>query len=244
MNEADLIIARRRWLLTSGAAAAGLMISSPSLPAAARQRSAAKSSQKESPEDQVSPAEDLMREHGVLKRVLLIYREIMRRMDARQDFPADVLAESAGLIRRFIEDYHEKLEEDYLFSRFRKANQLVDLVNTLYAQHQKGRVLTDVTIRLASASALKDAAERQKLRDSLQLFVHMYEPHEAREDTVLFPAFRKLVSEHEYASLGEDFERKENQLFGGEGFEKNVDAVAGLEKRLGIYDLAGFTPKV
>jgi hypothetical protein len=40
------------------------------------------------------------------------------------------------------------------------------------------------------------------------------------------------------------FEPKENQLFGGEGFEKNVDKVAALEKRLGIYDLAQFTPDV
>ena len=29
-----------------------------------------------------------------------------------------------------------------------------------------------------------------------------------------------------------------------EGFEKNVDQVAELEKRLGIYDLTHFTPQV
>jgi hypothetical protein len=79
---------------------------------------------KEESEVEVSPAEDLMREHGVLKRLLLIYREVMRRIDAHQDFPPDALADSAKLIRRFVEDYYEKLEEAYLFPRFRKANQL------------------------------------------------------------------------------------------------------------------------
>jgi len=44
--------------------------------------------------------------------------------------------------------------------------------------------------------------------------------------------------------LGEEFEKKENQLFHGDGFEKNVAAVAKLEKELGIYDLAQFTPAV
>ncbi len=34
----------------------------------------------------------------------------------------------------------------------------------------------------------------------------MYRPHEAREDTILFPALRKLVSKNEYHSLGEKFE--------------------------------------
>lgn len=67
---------------------------------------------------------------------------------------------------------------------------------------------------------------------------------EARDDTVLFPEFRKIVSKHEYDAPGEEFEKKENELFHGEGFEKNVDAVAKLEKQLGIYDLAQFTPSV
>jgi hemerythrin-like domain-containing protein len=72
----------------------------------------------------------------------------------------------------------------------------------------------------------------------------MYNPHEAREDTVLFPAFRKLVSANEYASLGEDFERKEHELFGEDGFEMMLDKVASLEKKLGVYELAQFTPRL
>ena len=78
----------------------------------------------------------------------------------------------------------------------------------------------------------------------MEQFIRMYNPHEAREDTVLFPAFRKIVSKNEYDSLGEDFEKKEDQLFGEEGFEKMVDKVAGIEKAMGIYDLGQFTPKV
>ena len=199
---------------------------------------------KKEEEEEVSPAEDLMREHGVLKRVLLIYRNIIERIDARRDYPPDVVMSSARLIRAFVEDYHEKLEEDYLFPRFKKANRLVQLVDVLKEQHQKGRILTDKTMQLATASAMKDAGQRADLRNALHLFVRMYEPHEAREDTVLFPAFHKLVSQHEYDALGEDFEKKENELFHGDGFEKNVDAVANLEKQLGIYDLAQFTPHV
>ena len=72
----------------------------------------------------------------------------------------------------------------------------------------------------------------------------MYNPHEAREDTVLFPAFRGIVSANEFAALGEDFEKKEHELFGADGFEKVVDQVAEIEKKLGIYELAQFTPKI
>jgi len=66
-----------------------------------------------------------------LNRVLLIYEEALRRLDARQEQPAKALAGAAGIIRRFIEDYHEKLEEENLFPRFEKAGKLVDLVAVL-----------------------------------------------------------------------------------------------------------------
>ncbi len=76
----------------------------------------------------------------------------------------------------------------------------------------------------------------------MRLFIRMYRPHEAREDTVLFPALHQLISRNEWDSLGDDFEKREHQLFGKEGFEGMVEKVAGLEKSAGLYDLAQFTP--
>jgi hypothetical protein len=71
----------------------------------------------------------------------------------------------------------------------------------------------------------------------------MYRPHEAREDTVLFPALHEIVSAHEFDALGDHFEKKEHELFGKEGFEGMVVKVGELEKQLGIYDRAKFTLK-
>src|ERR1700692_1535658 len=96
---------------------------------------------------------------------------------------------------------------------------------------------------LAAVATLKYVSDTDKLADALRTFLRMYRPHEAREDTVLFPIFRSIVSPHEYDALGEDFEKKEDELFGEDGFFKGVDQVAALEKKLGIYDLAQFTPK-
>jgi len=65
-----------------------------------------------------------------------------------------------------------------------------------------------------------------------------------REDTILFPAFRKIVSHHEYDSLGEEFESNEHKLFGKDGFETMVGKVEAIEKSLSIYELSQFTPQV
>jgi len=117
------------------------------------------------------------------------------------------------------------------------------LVDTLQTQHKAGRDLTAQIRELAATASLKYVSDTQKLADAIRAFLRMYRPHEAREDTVLFPAFRSLVSKHEYAALGEQFEKKEDELFGEDGFFKVVDQVAQLEKKLGLYDLAQFTPR-
>ncbi len=185
----------------------------------------------------VSPPEDLMQEHGLLKRVLLIYDNCRMHLMNKTSFPVEAIKDSANIIRTFVEDYHEKQEENYLFPRFRKANQLTALVDVLYQQHQAGRRVTDEIKQLSGRSNRTDT-ENQKLIQLLYAFNMMYNPHEAREDTVLFPTFRKIVSKHEYDSLGEEFENNEHKLFGEDGFETMVNKVADIEKSLGIYELS------
>src|SRR5690242_10262177 len=142
----------------------------------------AEQKQKGKGEEEVSTNEDLMREHGVLKRVLLVYEEVSRRIRAKSDFPPQTVTDSAKIIRDFIENYHEKLEEDYLFPRFRKAGKLVELVDLLLAQHQAGRRVTERI--LATVPALKTEQDREQLAGGLHAFVRMFAPHVAREGRV------------------------------------------------------------
>ena len=110
------------------------------------------------------------------------------------------------------------------------------------SHEQTGRVLTSDIRKLTTPAAGPNAAERARLQERLHAFVRMYAPHAAREDTVLFPAFKTLVSPKEYDALGDEFEQVEQRMFGQGGFEKNVAEVAALEKHIGVYDLAQFTP--
>lgn len=192
-------------------------------------------------EEEVTPTEDLMREHGVLERVLLVYEAAQARLAAGDPAPLVPLASAADLMRRFVEDYHEKLEEQFLFPRFEAAGRHLDLVATLRQQHRRGRELTDA-IRQASGGASQDAlAPEGRLQRALLGYVRMMRPHAAREDTIVFPAFRELVRGQEFLELGEQFEAQEHALFGEDGFRTIVAEVAELEKVLGIHDLAQFT---
>ena len=198
--------------------------------------------EKKKEEFEIPLTEDLMREHGILNRILLIYEEIIKRIENKSNFTIDNLKNSIHIIKTFIEEYHEKLEEEYIFPRMKKVGKLVDLVTVLEAQHEAGRKLTVNIEKLSVQSTLKNESDKAKLVSSLRSFVRMYRPHESREDTVLFPAFHEMLSKKEYEELGEKFEDREHKLFGKEGFEGVVQQISELERVYGIYDLSKFTP--
>ncbi|HKU41018.1 MAG TPA: hemerythrin domain-containing protein [Polyangiales bacterium] len=190
----------------------------------------------ESEEAEVTPGEDLMQEHGVLERILLIYDEAASRIEQNEQFELDVVVKAAGIVRRFVEDYHEQHEEQFVFPRLQQAGVQKELVAILLAQHRRGREVTDLIVQRAGA------AQWRELSPALRSFVRMYRPHAAREETVLFPAFRNVIGRAGYRELGEQFEQREHQLFGRRGFEDTVAAVARLEAAFGIQELASFTP--
>jgi hemerythrin-like domain-containing protein len=224
----------RRYFLVSVGSTLGLTLACGAAASGANAPSAAAGSTNEDVE--VTPGEDLMQEHGVLERILLIYDEAARRIDAGETLDLTTVTRAANIVRQFVADYHEKLEEQFVFPRLERARQQEDLVGVLLQQHRRGRDLTDEIIRRASAAADSDLANR------LRSFVRMYRPHAAREETVLFPAFRSVVGRHGYQELGEALEDQEHELFGKHGFEDFVTRVAEIEGVLGIHDLATFTP--
>lgn len=195
----------RRHLLEISASAAGVIAlsacsGSPPEPGKGRPDT--------TPEQEVpvTAPEDLMREHGVLKRILLIYRE------------------------------------QYVFPKLEQAGKLTDITSVLRTQHQRGRVLTDRVLAATTAAAAFDQPARDTLAQDMAAYIRMFEPHEAREDTVVFPALRDVMSAVEFRDMAETFEDEEHRRFGEAGFQSVVDKVADIEKSLGIYDLSQFTP--
>jgi hemerythrin-like domain-containing protein len=197
---------------------------------------------KKGEEKDVGAVEDLMREHGVLRRALLVYQESARKIRTNAaTVDADALHRAAKLFQTFGEDYHErKLEEAYIFPRVKSAGgPAAHYVDTLLAQHQRGREITQYI--LAQTASGKLASNAEAFAGALDAFVLMYENHAAREDTIVFPAWKAALSEHELNELGDKFEDIERQQFGGDGFDKAVAEIGAIESALGYSDLSQFT---
>ena len=192
---------------------------------------------------EVTAAEDLMREHGILRRALLVYRESAVRL--RQDaasVPPDTLEKAANLFRVFGEDYHEqKLEEVYILPVVKKLPGVAaGYVDVLVEQHTRGREITDYLLSITKADRIPSNSV-ETLAKALESFARMYEHHAAIEDTIVFPTWKAAIGQEEFDEVGGKFEEIEQQQFGDDGFEAALKRMEEIETGLGLSNLDMFT---
>jgi hemerythrin-like domain-containing protein len=192
---------------------------------------------------EVTATEDLMREHGVLRRALLVYTAAATKLRSNAStVPPDALQKTAKLFREFGEDYHEKrLEEDYIFPAVKQAGgEAASLADVLIAQHQRGREITDYILTATRGPKL-GAANVEPLARTLESLVLMYRHHAAREDTIIFPTWKQTLSEEQLDEMNDRFEDIEHEQFGEDGFEDAVKQMSDIEASLGLADISQFT---
>ena len=225
----DQLVTPRRGLIAAAAAGAALGL--------------AGCGKGEANDKDVGAVEDLMREHGVLRRILVIYRAVAPQVrTASAGVDAKQLWKAADLFRRFGEAYHEQmLEERHIFPQVMKAGGAgAALVPTLLAQHARGRQIT-AYIQAVTASGAIAGTDAEPLGTALESFARMYEPHTAFEDTIVFQAWRASLSAKQLDEAGDQFEDIEKRTFKGDGFDMAVREVAAIENGLGLADLARYT---
>jgi hemerythrin-like domain-containing protein len=191
---------------------------------------------------EVTATEDLMREHGVLRRALLVYSAAAVKLHtSASSIPPDTLQKTAKLFRAFGEEYHEKkLEEAYIFPAVKKVGgEAASYADILLAQHNRGREITDYIISVTSGNLGTSNAEA--LSKSLEAFVLMYRNHAAREDTIIFPAWKQTMTGKQLDEMNDKFEDIEHEQFGEDGFEDAIKQIAAIERSLGLADISQFT---
>jgi hemerythrin-like domain-containing protein len=193
--------------------------------------------------EDVSATEDLMREHGVLRRLLIVCREsaAMLRSNAT-GLDARALAAAADLFKTFGEDYHERqLEEQHIFPAVQRAGgDAAALIAPLLTQHRRGREITSY-VKSTCASGRVATAQVEPLARTLEDFARMYEVHAAYEDTIVFQTWKASLSASQLREMGDQFEDIERAQFHGDGFDMAADQILRIEQRLGLHDLGRYT---
>ena len=133
-----------------------------------------------------------MREHGVLRRALLVYSP-----DAAQCAPAPRSTPSRSASRAAVPRFRRELSRADARAGLhlpdpRQAEQPGGvLVPTLVTQHDRGREITDY-VRTVTGKGRSAMPRRSPRPGDARV---MYQNHAAREDTIVFPAWREGLSE-------------------------------------------------
>lgn len=239
---------RRDFLRTSAIVGTGLVLSSCGGGNMANTAEQKKEENSSKPDEnklggEVTASEDLMREHGVLRRALLVYSAAAVKLRANPSaVPPDALQKTGKLFRAFGEEYHEKkLEEAYIFPAVKKAGgEAATYADILIAQHNRGREITDYIISVTQSAKL-GTSNAESLAKSFEAFVLMYRNHAAREDTIIFPAWKQTMTGKQLDEMNDKFEDIEHEQFGEDGFEDAVKQISAIESSLGLTDISQFT---
>jgi hemerythrin-like domain-containing protein len=190
-----------------------------------------------------SPIEVLTRDHGLMRRILFIYKEIICLCPATQDLPTDLIRQAAKAYQKLADDFHQKLEDEFLFPPMVKACDHAELIEVLWQQHTVDHHFTTRLLSLTSAAIFKDDSNRNETRNTICNLARMMEHHMAWEESDLFPAYFCLVSAKDYRDLSEIVARRQEQIFGCEGINALIAEIVELENILGIHHLECFTPE-
>lgn len=233
MDDSNHADQRRRLLAASGAGLAGLALTG-------RARAQA---QFTPPEVRASAVEDLMQEHGVLRRCLAIFDVAALRLRSGSGVvPAQMLRDGAMLFRTYGEDLHERMqEEQFVLPQISKAvAELAPTAAVLKFQHDRGREITEFVLNTTREGRIGQG-DAVPIADALDGFVKMYMYHAALEDTVIFPAWKASLQPDQYRELAARFERLEQQEVGPDGFADAVRRIIAIENAFNLGQLSLWT---
>ena len=223
-------LSRRSFIALAGATGAGVLAgcSKPAQPEG----------------DTETAIEIVARQHGVLCRAVAILEEIRGGMDARMDLPPEIIGGTVEIVRLFIVDHHQQMEEKFIYPVFDAAGKMSALVGVLREQHAAGSQLIGILKGLYTEFSARDLEKRRTMGSAIHQFSRMYRAHADREDTALFPLLHRITPPKAYAELSSAFRKAEIDFTGQSGFEETIRKLTDYENILGIGDLATFTPRV
>lgn len=136
--------------------------------------------------------------------------ELAQLIAAREDLKEPEVAEACSRVERYFSEalpLHVRDEEESVLPRLRGHDPEVDrALSAMHAQHEAHAL--PLGELLAAASALRqhplDAATRARLATATTVVAREFAEHLALEETVLFPALRRLLPPATQAQLIEE----------------------------------------
>lgn len=175
----------------------------------------------------MNPFELLNDEHRLIERIISALMSYTEQLEAGAD-PAD-LRKFVDLISGFADTRHHSKEENILFEAMVGAGfpREAGPIGVMLFEHDQGRRFVAGLREVASRSGPFTAGDKAVIRENAGGYAQLLRQHIAKEDTVLYPMARRVLSDDAITQMEVRFD----ELEGGE------DARAEMEGFLGTANL-------
>lgn len=191
----------------------------------------------------ISPTEQLSREHAILMRLLIAIENVLVKASANVGTDLMPINRAASMINDVVCGHHMRFEESYVYPRVRESGNLVDFVNLLQDQHNEARDAVRRIMDLTRTGRVDDVVQMGELVALCKAADFMFRAHIAWEESVLFTALYDLAPTTYFEDLQHKMLGEERSMFGSKGLQQLYEDLADVERAAGTEHPSMFTTR-
>ena len=155
-----------------------------------------------------SPMEVLELEHHVIQKIVGAMAVLAEGLGAGQEPPVETLRNIVEFMRTFADKCHHGKEETHLFPFLEKRGVPARgcPIGALIHEHEQGRTIVGQLAQATEAYASGNVSARDSVTETLRGLMGLYPSHIWKEEYLLFPMSKKVLSAADQQQLLEKFE--------------------------------------
>ena len=189
----------------------------------------------------LEPIEELMDEHRVIERVLGIIEIAADLLDDDETVDPELFVDIVDFLSTFADKCHHSKEEKHLFAKMQEcgASGEVGPIAVMLREHQDGRAHVRKMAELSQKKMTK--ANKAAMAKASRAYVELLSQHIRKEDNVLYPMAKQILSGEDMKDLEKSFSEVEEKIMGPGVHEKFHRKIEEWDKKYGRPDGPGTT---
>lgn len=168
------------------------------------------------------PLKILEDEHRVIEKAIGVLKHMVKTVETGVNPPVDDLRNLVDFLRTFADKCHHGKEEDVLFPVLeeRGVSRSGGPIGVMLQEHEQGRSLVKGMLQAVEAIEKGDEHGYTFFSEKALSYAELLEGHISKEDNVLYPIGRNVLSDGDMERLLDDFEKVEEEKVGPGVHEK------------------------
>jgi hemerythrin-like domain-containing protein len=157
----------------------------------------------------------LEQEHRTIEKIVRVTGVLADELAENRDIDDDILRDLGQFLRVYGHQCHHGKEESYLFPMLESRGVPEEgcPLGALRHEHEKSRALTQELVQASAEYAANRHAGSSALSEVLRNIAQFYPAHIWKEEYLLFPMARKVLSEEDDQRLLQEFKSVESDIF-------------------------------